>query len=495
MRNKFILATIITFLILYSSSMIVAQSSINEQRLDETIKKYMKIYRIPGAALSVSKDNEIVYAKGFGKTPEGNKVTADTPMYIGSVTKSFTALSVMQLAEQGKVDLDSPVIKYLPWFKVGDLEVGNNITIRNLLNHTSGLTDINYVARFSSDTTVNTSIEHISTAKPVAKPGSKYYYFNQNYQILGLIIEEVSGLSYGEYVKKHILQPLSMESTYLDKEEIEKRITHGHSAFFTFPIKMKEPFKAYSLPDGSIVSTANDMGSFLRAHNNTALGSNLSLLSTEGFKQMHTPNTAIGSNYGMGWEITKSKKGYTVIHHGGDLDSYHAYVLMIPEKGINIVLLINQNNYLYTTSVYNSLVRALINNTLGNNHEESMPLLNIYLIMTGVVVLAIIIHAVFSIIEISKWKSNSKLQKNKCMYLSIMRDLLVPIILLIIMPYLVYLYIERGVDLIEAFRMLPDLVLSIFLISILYIIKIIAKVVIIIKHSKIEQWDTKLKFK
>ena len=470
----------IMFMMIFSCNIVIAQT---ENSIDDIIKAYMQTYRIPGVEVTISKDNEVVYAKGFGNTPEGEKVTIDTPMYIGSVSKSFTALGVMQLVEEGKIDLDNPIIDYLPWFRVDDINSTNTITIRHLLNHTSGLSDATYFSRFSPDTTVKASVEHLKYAKPVAVPGSTYHYFNQNYQILGLIIEEASGLSYGEYVKQNILKPLSMENTYVDKEEIEKVITRGHSALFGFPIKMKEPFSEYSLPDGGIVSTANDMIKFLMSHKVNSIDSENKLLSDEGYNQIFTPNTSIGSNEGMGCEINKSKNGYTVIHQGGDLDTYHAYTVIIPEKSICIVLLVNQNNYIYTSNVYISLVKALINNTTDNGVVEDMPYFNIYLILAAVLVLVIIVQAIYSIVKLLKKGMKLKSEKRVWRYFYIIRGLIVPVVLLVILPIYISYNMNRGFDAIELYRMQPDFTLSIVSISILYILKTIVKLVVYIKNK------------
>jgi CubicO group peptidase (beta-lactamase class C family) len=455
-----------------------------EKSLDEIINKYMTTYRIPGVEAAVAKDDKIIYSKGFGKTPEGTDVTADTPMYIGSVSKSFTALAVMQLVEKGKIKLDSLVIDYLPWFKVKDDNATQQITIRHLLNQTSGLSESTYFPNLPANTALEAAVKDLAKAEPVAEPGETFNYFNSNYLVLGLIIEKVSGLSYGEYVKKNIVEPLSMDDTLLNKEEIEEKVTKGYSSFFGFPIKKKELFKTYGLPEGNLVSTANVMIHFLLAHSNTQSSLNPAILTEEGFKQLQTPNSEIGSDYAMGWQVTKSSKGYIVIHNSGDLDTYHSDVIIIPEKGYRIVLMINQNSYLYSTIVSNSLKNAIANHVLGNSKPQSMPALIIYLNCAGIVVLAIIAYQLLSLINIGKWKliviSSNKVR----IFLSILKDCLTPIILLIVIPKIASVLLDRGVNLRESFNMLPDVTLSFIIISILCSIKAIVKVAIIVRTSK-----------
>lgn len=324
-----------------------------EEELDEFVYRYMLVYKIPGIELAIAKDDEIIYSKGFGKTPEGLEVTADTPMYIASVSKNFTALAIMQLAEKGEINLEDVVVDYLPWFKVNHEEISKKIKIKDLLNHRSGLSEKSYYKHLPPDSSLVFAVKDLSKAKPVAEPGTVFNYFNPNYQILGLIIEEVSGQSYSEYVKSNILEPLSMNHTFLDKENIESSVSKGYSSFFGFAVKKKEAFLSYALPEGYIVSTANDMMKYLMALNYSS-NSDYELLSKESLKKIFAPDLMGDSNYSMGWNIAHSTKGYTVIHSSGDLNTYHCHILMIPEKGYSVVFMANQNNYIYSTEIYSS---------------------------------------------------------------------------------------------------------------------------------------------
>jgi len=352
---RLILIIILLAIIFIYISVVKTPNLGGEKNLDEVIEKYITTYRIPGLEVAVAKGDEIIYSKGFGTTPEGTEVTADTPMYIGSVSKSFTALAILQLVENGKINLDSPVIDYLPWFKVKGFDSYQQITVRHLLNHTSGLSEGTYFPELPVDTSLEDAVKKLADAELVEEPGKVFNYFNPNYQVLGLIIEKVSGISYGEYIKKHILEPLSMKNTFLSKEEIEKNVAKGYSSFFGFPFIKEEPFRTYGLPEGYIVSTANDMILFLLVHSNPQSNLHPSILSLDGFKQLQTPNSEGKSNYAMGWQKIKSSKGYTVIYNGGDLDTYHSDVMIIPEKGYSIVIMINQNSFLNQLIVYDHL--------------------------------------------------------------------------------------------------------------------------------------------
>lgn len=451
----------------------------DEKELDEVVEKYINTYRIPGIEVAVAKGDQIIYSKGFGTTPEGTEVTADTPMYIGSVSKSFTALAILQLVENDKIDLDSPVTDYLPWFKVKGYDASRPITIRHLLTQTSGLSEETYFPNLPVNTSIEEAVRNLEEAELVAEPGKEFNYFNPNYQVLGLIIEQVSGNSYDEYIKNYILDPLSMKNTYLKKDEIEKKVTKGYSSFFGIPFTKEEPFRPYGLPEGYIVSTANDMIMFLQAHSNPKSDLHQKILSQDGFKQLQTPDSAGKSNYSMGWQRVKSSKGYTVIYNGGDLDTYHSDVMIVPEKGYSIVIMINQNSFINQSVVYDSLRKAIIDFVVGNEERQVMPEVHKYLIIAGIGIAAVIVYKLYSIIFIGKWARNNK---NKTrIILSIIKDCCIPVILLVIIPKLLSVLIERRVNLGEAFNMQPDVTISIIIISILFGIKAIAKIAIIVR--------------
>ncbi|NLL06042.1 MAG: beta-lactamase family protein [Clostridiaceae bacterium] len=483
MKKRFSTFLIITLLItiLISISIIKTPSLGGEKNLSEVIEKYITTYRIPGVEVAVAKDDKIIYSKGFGNTPEGTQVTADTPMYIGSVSKSFTALAILQLVERDKINLDSPVVDYLPWFKVKGFNNSKHITVRHLLNHTSGLSEETYFKELPVNTSLEAAVENLAEAELVEEPGKVFNYFNPNYQVLGLIIEKVAEISYDEYVKKHILEPLSMKNTYLTKEEIEKKVTKGFSSFFTFPFIKSEPFRPYGLPEGYIVSTAKDMILFLQAHSNLQSDLGQLILSKDGFKQLQTPDSAVKSNYAMGWQRIKSSKGYTVVYNGGDLDTYHSDVMIIPEKGYSIVIMINQNSFINQLVVYDSLRKAVIDFVLGNEEQQDMPAIHKYLIIAGIAIVAIIVYQLCSIICIVKRAQICRYRKKTKIILSIFNDCLLPVILLIVVPKLVSVQLERGVTLREAFNMQPDMTVSIIIISILFCIKAITKIVFMVR--------------
>src|SRR5829696_9942045 len=209
--------------------------------IERFVRKEMAAQRIPGLALGIVKGDRIAYLRGFGKADEsGRAVTPQTPFILGSVSKSFTALAIMQLVEAGKIELDAPVQRYLPWFRVADEEASAQITVRHLLNQTSGLsTKTGRSFNGSGDTSdgaLETAVRKLRSAEPTAPVGEKHQYSNLNYTTLGLIVQTVSGESYEHYVKEHILIPLNMKDSFMFVPEAQRHgLATGHEYWFGWP--------------------------------------------------------------------------------------------------------------------------------------------------------------------------------------------------------------------------------------------------------------------
>jgi CubicO group peptidase (beta-lactamase class C family) len=207
--------------------------------IDRYVEKEMEATRLPGLALAIVKDDRIVHMRGFGEADfSGHAVTPQTPFVIGSTAKSFTALAIMQLVEEGKVELDAPVRRYIPWFTLADEEASSRITVRHLLSQTSGLpTEIGTVYLLREDLTseaLEKEVRALKTMELERPPGSSFEYNNMNYSVLGLIVQEVSGKSYERYIEEHIFVPLKMENSFADyleaKENGLARVTATGSA-------------------------------------------------------------------------------------------------------------------------------------------------------------------------------------------------------------------------------------------------------------------------
>lgn len=326
---------------------------IDHDRIDAYIQSSMQMANIPGLALGVVYGDEVVYLKGYGVAgPDGRAVTPQTPFIIGSTSKSFTALAVMQLVEAGEIDLDAPVTTYLPWFHTDDAAASAKITVRNLLNQDSGLPT--YAGRQGiadhdqSDLALENGIRDLAGV-PLSQPaGQGYEYSNDNYNILGLIVQTVSGRTYEEYVQSAVFAPLEMRhSAATLSDPAAADIATGYHYWFSWAVPFDASYPRRMTPSGFLISSAEDMTHYLAAQLNGGAYGDSQILSPEGMVMLQTPGASIGptSAYAMGWVI-ESRSGSTRIWHNGDVRNFHSNLLLLPDQHIGIVVLVNVGGFL-----------------------------------------------------------------------------------------------------------------------------------------------------
>jgi CubicO group peptidase (beta-lactamase class C family) len=230
----------------------------------------MEADHVPGLALAIVRRDEVVHLRGFGTTGlDGRPVTPRTSFVLGSMSKSFTALAIMQLAEKDKVELDAPARRYLPWFRVASPEASGRITVRHLLNQTSGLPENASRAR-GADSPLEVHVRALGDVELEHPPGAAYEYSSPNYQVLGLIIQEVSGQPFGEYVQHNIFDPLGMDDSFTSQAEAQQAGTmaSGHRYWFGRPVAADLPFEEGRLPSAALISSSEDMAHYLIAQLN-----------------------------------------------------------------------------------------------------------------------------------------------------------------------------------------------------------------------------------
>lgn len=305
--------------------------NINYAAIDEFISAQMSKHGLPGVAIAVIEGDKIAYLNGYGVDGAGRPMTAHTQMLIGSQSKSFTALAIAQLTEQGQLNLNDPVQAYIPEFRVADEPASAQITINHLLHHTSGLSDSGFGVVVSLDATREQVIRALAQARLTAPVGSSHQYFNLGYSVLAYIVELVSGQTYAEYIQEHILIPLGMGASTADPFHAAD-LASGYTRLFGFPVRMREEIPAYGVGEGFIVSTAEDMARYAITFQTSGAG----LVSPEMLKLILTPGIGY---YGMGWYILD---GGTKIVHGGANQTFHTEVNIYPSQNRAFVLLTNQ---------------------------------------------------------------------------------------------------------------------------------------------------------
>ncbi len=331
-----------------------ASNSVPYEEIDAYVEEQLKALNIPGASLAIVEGDQIAHMKGFGVSgPDGTAPTPQTPFQICSLTKSFTALAVMQLVEAGKIELDAPVQRYLPWFTLADPQAASQITVRHLLNQSSGLsatTAWKTLVNFDdSPDATESQARDLATFKPDRPAGSSFEYSNTNYNLLGLVIEAASGEKYADYVQSHILTPLDMTHTYTSKAVAKQNgMGSGYISWFGVPMAVPDlPVPSGSLPSGQLISNAEDMAHYLIAHLNGGRYRDVQILPPAAIADMHSPavdatTMGIPMEYGMGWFIEPTSQGNRIWHDGTAPD-YFSYMALLPDQNRGMVLLVNAN--------------------------------------------------------------------------------------------------------------------------------------------------------
>lgn len=395
----------------------VSLQQIDQEKIDAYIRSRMQIASIPGLALGIVQGDEVVYLKGYGIAgPDGRAVTPQTPFILGSTSKSFTALAVMQLVEAGKINLDAPVTQYLPWFRTSDAAASAQITVRNLLNQNSGLPT--YAGRQGlldnnqSSTALENGVRDLSGVQLSQPAGQGYEYANENYNILGLIVQTVSGQSYEDYVRSAIFAPLQMNhSAAARTDSAAADVATGYRTWLFWPVAFDAPYPRSTTPSGLLISSAEDMAHYLIAQlNGGAYGSN-QLLSPQGIATLHTPGVKISaaSSYGMGWVI-QGQPGSTSVWHNGDESNFHSNLLLLPDQQIGIVVLINIGGF-FTSAALNAPIDGVAAILLGNYQtaHTDPPFSIIPQVILLAALLIPVLWSVGSYLSIRQWRHRGDL--------------------------------------------------------------------------------------
>lgn len=314
----------------------------------------------PGFAVAVVAGGRIAHTRGFGSADDGHRrVTPDTPFLLGSTSKSFTALAVMQLVDAGKVKLDAPVRRYVPEFRLAG-NAADRITVRQVLQHTSGLppnTAGGSILKTAANGTPEQAIAELRGKAPASAPGTEMEYVNANYVLAGLVVERVSKEPYGRYIERHIFAPLGMTNSFTAPGPAQSAgLAAGHRYVFGFADTTGPTFRRGMLAAGYLMSSARDMGRYLAMYLKDGVGPDgRRVISPRGFRALMTPgrhDTELGgwadgakSRYAMGWFVGGPWREPAVLHPGDAADSSSLMVLL-PKRGMAVLTLTNASNEL-----------------------------------------------------------------------------------------------------------------------------------------------------
>ncbi len=352
---------------MFASNCVWAQSV--QEKIDQLIQKYNEFNYFNGSVL-VANNFEVMFKKGYGYANVEWNIPNDseTKHRLGSITKQFTSMLIMQLVEKGKIKLDGKICDYLPYYRK---DTGNKITIEMLLTHQSGIPS--YTSREDFQEKLmrkfykpDDFIKEYCSDDLEFEPGKKFLYDNSGYFILGAIIEHVTGMTYENALRKNILEPLNMQNTGYDwSSAILPKRASGYERTITGLVNA--PFLDMSLPyaAGSLYSTVEDLFVWDKALQTEKLISKKYL--DEIFKGRVD---AFGGKYAFGWSILKKTIGndmFDVITHGGGINGFNTINYMIPQKGLVVILFSNAGG-----APLNEMTDKIID--IINGKEVKMPL-------------------------------------------------------------------------------------------------------------------------
>lgn len=323
------------------------------ERLEPFIAKVMSKEQIPGLAIGVVESGRPVYVRGFGimdaKTPD-RPVTADTLFHMASITKPFVATSVMQLVEQGKVQLDAPVTRSLPYFEIKDPR-GRSITVRQMLTHSSGMPDVDdylWNKPEFDDGALERYVRSLRDKELRWDPGTKFAYSNMAFEVLGDLVAKASGTSFENYVHANILKPVGMtSSTLLLKEADPARLATGHTRTKDGPLTAVAhyPYNRIHTPSSNLHSSAADMVRWMLVNMNRGELDGHRILKGSTYDVLWKPAVEVpkDQHVGISWFLM-DHKGQQVVMHGGSDDGFLTMLIFMPARKTGVVVMVNTDH-------------------------------------------------------------------------------------------------------------------------------------------------------
>lgn len=377
-----ILVAILLMLVACGIALAQAQP-LSTQAIDALVERSMKTFDVPGIAVGIIKDGQIVYAKGHGvrSLNTRQKMDENTLFGIASNSKAFTTVALGILVDEGKIKWDDKVRDYIPEFKLYNAYVSEEFTIRDLLTHRSGLGlgagDLMFFPD-GSDFTIKDVIHNLRYLKQVSGFRTKYDYDNNLYIVAGEVIARVSGKSWPEFVEERIIQPIGMSKTaaLFERLKDQSNVIEGHA-----PVDGKVQVIARSkltigAAAGGINSNVTDLLKWVQvllAHGKYGEGQSKRLFSEEVYQELWTPQTIIPvrspgpykthfSAYGLGFALS-DVNGYKQVSHTGGLEGMVTQITMIPELNLGIIVLTNQQEGAAFSSITNQIKDAYFGKT------------------------------------------------------------------------------------------------------------------------------------
>ena len=354
-----------------------AAPPVDAKAIDAAVRRSLEAWQVPGAAVGIVRDGEVVYLKGHGVREVGGKdaVTPDTLFPIASCTKAFTTAAMALLVDEGKLGWDDPVRKHVPFFRLSDPLADANVTLRDLVCHRTGLAGHDLLW-YHSPWPIEEIVRRAGRL-PLDRPfRTTFQYQSAMFMAAGLAAQSAAGQPWEQFVQKRLLDPLEMKATVFTStaalRSADCASPHRVNGLGQTEVMPRYPMKTPD-PAGSVHSSARDLCKWLRFHLDDGTVGMRRIVSAKELGQTHTPQTVIGldrraralwpdtvqMSYGMAWVI-QDHRGHKLISHSGAIDGFRAHLTMVPEQRLGIVVLGNLHHTRMNLALSNTLLDLLL---------------------------------------------------------------------------------------------------------------------------------------
>ena len=349
-----------------------------EKEIDLLITDYIENQGIPGIAIGIVKDGETILTKGYGykNLKAKEKIDEYTLFHMASVSKTFVATAIMQLYEKGKIDIEKPIVEYLPYLKSKDERI-SQIKVKNMLNHTSGITYVDdslWGKGPYDDGALERYVKSLDELELMWSPGNRFYYNNTLYEVLGDLIAKASDMTFENYVKENILNPIGMrESNFLKKAINHKLLACPHSISLkkdkNFEISSVYPYNRMHAPSSTLHSNVKELCNYGLTYLKKGFFNGQTIFSQKSYELMSSPTISFIKNeenteIGLTWFIGKHRNHKILFHSGSDT-GFNSMIVLIPEKNI-FISFVSNCDFINV----NSISKAIMDIALGYKSEK-----------------------------------------------------------------------------------------------------------------------------
>lgn len=411
--KKFIVFTLTIFLIVSTfATQTYALSDSQGEAIQGFLDEACRKSGVPGMSVSILDNNEVFYfSSGYANREKGESASEDTLYELASVSKAFTGMGILLLEEKGLLSTTDTIQTYLPWFTLkyqGKPVDMQSLTLNNFLHHTSGLTNRKHTKDIPEGNTpdmLQKTVEMLVDAELSFSPGKQYDYGTVNYDVLGLVIEKVTGQSYEDFMKEQIFQPLGLHQTYVYKEEALATgyLAQGYRSSFFTTTPYHAPDYVGNKPAGYIISCTKDMARWMGIQMGTV--KDIPEIYQTVIEKSHQGDKSVSAvdnmYYGAGWSVNADQ---TIIEHSGGNPNFRTQVSILPKEGTAICLLTNSANT--NIGLVNNVKDILDGNLTQSYAISSTQLLDI--ILSSLTITFCLLAVLLAFLGVRRTKTNER---------------------------------------------------------------------------------------